>query len=199
MIAKSRVFCTESILNRLGAALFSVAAPHPEKMVVDGKFLGRGPSPFETDVGVRQSTASVATEDRLEPSLGRSVAALSALDPNRLPPIHYGFCLEAVEYPESLGYRYYPHKKRPFLASSRLKCRDKAYKMGMLEKIVSSRTRAEILRLLFGLQAKEVHMRDLERQTHLAIGTIQRELKTLSTLELIRARRDGNPAYPVAA
>ena len=65
----------------------------------------------------------------------------------------------------------------------------------MLKKIVSSRARAEILRLLFGLQAKEVHMRDLERQTHLAIGTIQRELKTLSEIELIGARRDGNRLY----
>lgn len=68
--------------------------------------------------------------------------------------------------------------------------------MGGLEKILSSRVRAEIFRLLFGLETTvELHMRELARKTGLAIGTIQHELRQLSQLDLIRARRDGNRLY----
>ena len=68
--------------------------------------------------------------------------------------------------------------------------------MGSLEKILSSRVRAEIFRLLFGLDpAAQLHMREMARKTGLAIGTIQHELRQLSQLDLVQARRDGNRLY----
>ncbi len=38
-------------------------------------------------------------------------------------------------------------------------------------------------------------MRELERQSGLALGTIQQELKKLEGMELLAARRDGNRVY----
>ncbi len=37
--------------------------------------------------------------------------------------------------------------------------------------IVSSRVKAEILRLLFGLRQPELHLRELARQSGLSLGT----------------------------
>jgi DNA-binding transcriptional ArsR family regulator len=67
--------------------------------------------------------------------------------------------------------------------------------MSILPDILSSRARAEIFRLLFGVSAQELHMRELERQSGLALGTIQQELKKLEGMELLAARRDGNRVY----
>ena len=67
--------------------------------------------------------------------------------------------------------------------------------MSILEHILSSRARAEIFRLLFGLEHRELHGRELARRSGLAIGTIQHELKNLEHLDLIIARRDGNRLY----
>lgn len=67
--------------------------------------------------------------------------------------------------------------------------------MTALSKILSSKVRAEIFRILFGLNAEEIHMREIERQTGFAIGTIQTELKKLVTLDLVVKRRDGNRLY----
>jgi DNA-binding transcriptional ArsR family regulator len=65
----------------------------------------------------------------------------------------------------------------------------------MLPDILSSRARAEIFRLLFGVSSQELHMRELERRSGLALGTIQQELKKLEGMELIVARKDGNRVY----
>jgi predicted nucleotidyltransferase len=67
--------------------------------------------------------------------------------------------------------------------------------MNLLAEILSSRVRAEIFRLLFGIDAEELHMRELERRTGCAIGTIQTELKKLLRLGLVSSRRDGNRLY----
>lgn len=67
--------------------------------------------------------------------------------------------------------------------------------MNTLPEILSSKVRAEIFRLLFGLNQAELHVRELERQTKLAIPTIRQELKKLARLDLVRARRDGNRLY----
>ena len=67
--------------------------------------------------------------------------------------------------------------------------------MNVLAEILSSRIRAEIFRLLFGVSNKPLHMREIERRSGLSIGTIQQELKKLLRLELVRKYKDGNRVY----
>ena len=67
--------------------------------------------------------------------------------------------------------------------------------MSLLSEILSSNIRAEIFRLLFGVTDEELHMREIERRTGFAIGTIQTELKKLLRLDLLNKRRDGNRLY----
>jgi DNA-binding transcriptional ArsR family regulator len=65
----------------------------------------------------------------------------------------------------------------------------------ILAEILSSRVKGEIFRLLFGLSGKELHLRELERQSGMAVGTVRQELQRLVRLELVAARRDGNRLY----
>ncbi len=67
--------------------------------------------------------------------------------------------------------------------------------MGTLSDILSSRVRAEIFRLLFGLDEKELHLREMERQAGLSLGTIRQDLQKLVKLDLVKTRRDGNRLY----
>lgn len=67
--------------------------------------------------------------------------------------------------------------------------------MSLLSEILSSKVRAEIFRILFGINREEVHMREIERRAGLSIGTIQTELKKLSSLDLVKRRQDGNRIY----
>jgi DNA-binding transcriptional ArsR family regulator len=67
--------------------------------------------------------------------------------------------------------------------------------MGTLSDILSSRVRAEIFRLLFGLDEKELHLREIERQAGLSLGTIRQDLQKLVGLDLLKTRRDGNRLY----
>ena len=52
--------------------------------------------------------------------------------------------------------------------------------MTNLVDLVSSRVKAQILRLLFGLRQPEVHLRELVRQSGLSLGTGQQELRRLT-------------------
>lgn len=61
--------------------------------------------------------------------------------------------------------------------------------------IVSSRVKAELLRLLFGLNPSEVHLRELCRQSGLSLGTVQQELRRLTRVGLVVGRKDGNRVY----
>ena len=61
-----------------------------------------------------------------------------------------------------------------------------------LSDLLSSRVRAEIFRLLFGLSEKELHLREIERQSGLALGTVRQDLAKLTRLGLVKSRRDGN-------
>jgi DNA-binding transcriptional ArsR family regulator len=61
--------------------------------------------------------------------------------------------------------------------------------------IVSSRSKAEILRLLFGLERRDYHLRELARRSGLAVRTVQQELARLAKTGLVTARRDGNRVY----
>lgn len=67
--------------------------------------------------------------------------------------------------------------------------------MTSLVDIVSSRVKAELLRLLFGLNQPEVHLRELVRQSGLSLGTVQQELQRLTRVGLVTARKDGNRVY----
>jgi hypothetical protein len=67
--------------------------------------------------------------------------------------------------------------------------------MTILAKILSSRVRAEIFRVLFGLGEKELHLREIERQVGLFVEAIRKDLNKLLKLDLVVARRDGNRLY----
>ena len=67
--------------------------------------------------------------------------------------------------------------------------------MTNLVDIVSSRVKAELLRLLFGLTQSELHLRELVRQSGLSLGTVQQELRRLTRVGLVTARKDGNRVY----
>jgi DNA-binding transcriptional ArsR family regulator len=67
-----------------------------------------------------------------------------------------------------------------------------------LAQILSSTVKAEVFRLLFGLDGKPLHVRELERRSGLAIGTVRQELDRLTKLGLISARTDGNRRYYTA-
>ena len=67
--------------------------------------------------------------------------------------------------------------------------------MAILKDVLSSQIRAEIFRLLFGLSDRELHVREIQRQSGLTIGTVQQELTKLSSLDLVKSRRDGNRLY----
>ena len=67
--------------------------------------------------------------------------------------------------------------------------------MNLLAQILSSKVRAEIFRLLFGLSDQSLHLRELARRSGFAIGTIQTEMKKLVRLDLVERRKDGNRVY----
>ena len=67
--------------------------------------------------------------------------------------------------------------------------------MNILGQILSSNVRAEIFRLLFGVDRKELHLRDIERRSGFAIRTVRQEASKLLRLGLIQERRDGNRVY----
>jgi len=71
--------------------------------------------------------------------------------------------------------------------------------MGILVDILSSRTRAELFRVLFGLVPGEHHLRELQRLTGSSLGAVQNEVANLTKLGLVTARRDGNRKYFAAS
>jgi len=67
--------------------------------------------------------------------------------------------------------------------------------MDILTQILSSKVRAAIFRNLFGVNAVELHMREIQRAAACTIGPIQVELKKLLALQLVTARRNSNRLY----
>jgi predicted nucleotidyltransferase len=61
--------------------------------------------------------------------------------------------------------------------------------------VLFPRVRAELFRLLFADASRELHLRDLTRQSRLGLGTVQGELEKLSSSDLVTSRRDGNRRY----
>ena len=64
--------------------------------------------------------------------------------------------------------------------------------MSTLSLLLSSGVRAELFRLLFGLNSQELHVRELERQSGFAVSTVRQELKNLEKFELVQTRISGN-------
>jgi predicted nucleotidyltransferase len=68
--------------------------------------------------------------------------------------------------------------------------------MNLLAEILSSRTRAEMFRLLFGAGSQgSFHLREIERRTGLSTGSLRQEAAKLQRLGLITCRKDGNRTY----
>jgi predicted nucleotidyltransferase len=67
--------------------------------------------------------------------------------------------------------------------------------MNLLAQLVCSRARAEIFRVLFGLRGGEIHLREIQRQTGFAIGTVRQDVEKLVKIGLLIRRRDGNRVY----
>lgn len=55
--------------------------------------------------------------------------------------------------------------------------------------------RAEVLRCLFADPSREIYLRELTRQSGLAVRTVQQEVEKLAGLGLLVSRRDGNRIY----
>jgi predicted nucleotidyltransferase len=66
--------------------------------------------------------------------------------------------------------------------------------MSLLE-VIFPQVRAEVLRLLFAEEGRELHLRELTRQCRLSLGTLQTEVEKLRAADLLLARRDGNRLY----
>lgn len=67
--------------------------------------------------------------------------------------------------------------------------------MTPLADLLSSRVKAEIFRLLFSISGQELHVREMGRRSGLAEATVRQELKKLTRLGVVEARRDGNRTY----
>ena len=67
--------------------------------------------------------------------------------------------------------------------------------MNLLAEILSSRVRADILRLLFTDKRQELHVRAIERQSCVTLNAVRQELKKLHNLDLVQSRRDSNRLY----
>ena len=67
--------------------------------------------------------------------------------------------------------------------------------MDMLSELLSSRTRASMLRLLFGLNPVPLHAREIERRAGVTIGSVRQEAAKLVRLGLVTLRKDGNRLY----
>ena len=67
--------------------------------------------------------------------------------------------------------------------------------MSLLAIMLSSKLRAEIFRIFFGIEDKEIHLREIERRSGFSIGTVRQETAKLVGLKLLIRRKDGNRTY----
>jgi predicted transcriptional regulator len=67
--------------------------------------------------------------------------------------------------------------------------------MNPLADLLSSKVKAELFRLLFGVPAARLHLRELARQSGLAVGTVRQELDRLARLGVVLSDADGNRIY----
>jgi len=74
----------------------------------------------------------------------------------------------------------------------------KSEHMSTLAQLICSRVRSEIFRVLFGPVAVELHLREIQRQTGFAIGTVRQDMGKLIKLGVVTKRQDGNRVYYTA-
>ncbi|PIW61017.1 nucleotidyltransferase domain-containing protein [Shewanella sp. CG12_big_fil_rev_8_21_14_0_65_47_15] len=67
--------------------------------------------------------------------------------------------------------------------------------MDTLSEILSSRSRAQIFKLLFGGTENELHVREIQRRSGLNDSTLRQELRKLVRLDLVKGRKDSNRVY----
>jgi hypothetical protein len=67
--------------------------------------------------------------------------------------------------------------------------------MNSLAGLICSQVRAEIFGVLFGVKAGALHLREIQRQTGFAIGTVRQDIGKLVNLGLVKSRRDGNGLF----
>lgn len=67
--------------------------------------------------------------------------------------------------------------------------------MSILAELFSSKSRADLFRIFFGLNSGEFHLREIERQSNVTIGAVRQEAENLFKLELLEKRLDGNRTY----
>ena len=65
----------------------------------------------------------------------------------------------------------------------------------MLAEIFTSNTRAEVMRILFDGNQEEHYLREIEKLSSIKINSVQKEIKHLSSLDLIKRRKSGNRIY----
>jgi hypothetical protein len=65
----------------------------------------------------------------------------------------------------------------------------------MLSELLTSNTRAEVMRILFDGMGEERYLREMEKLSHIQINSLQKEVKHLASIDLIKARKDGNRIY----
>ena len=74
-------------------------------------------------------------------------------------------------------------------------CMVRAHVVNALADLLGSKVKAEVFRLLFGVGDERLHLRELARQSGLAVGTVRQELKRLTRLGVVEAEADGNRTY----
>ncbi len=74
----------------------------------------------------------------------------------------------------------------------------KSEHMNTLAQLICSRVRAEIFRILFRPGSGGVHLREIQRQSGFAIGTVRQDIEKLAKLGVVIKRRDGNRVYYMA-
>lgn len=62
----------------------------------------------------------------------------------------------------------------------------------MLDKLIGSKSRAEILKRLFTPEKPSIYLRRLAREAGFSAPVVHRELRTLLELGLVRQNSDGN-------
>ena len=67
--------------------------------------------------------------------------------------------------------------------------------MNTLGDLLASQARAELFRLLFGLDQARLHLRELARQSGLGLSTVRHELSRLTRLGVVDSEGDGNRIY----
>lgn len=65
----------------------------------------------------------------------------------------------------------------------------------MLSELLTSKTRAEVMRILFDGSGEEHYLREMEKISHIQVNSLQKEVKHLASIDLIKARQDGNRIY----